>query len=143
MTEAERLQKEFEEISKQPWFQKAYAGKTLHELFVTESDHDLSEWEKVYEIGVDSALCWIGDPGYCVTPDCDEQPAPTWAEFCAHLRQMNNMAGGYATVYPFPFKAGHEGLGVAVSTCGDGSFPVYVRRRENGQVAEVRIVFDE
>ena len=44
-----------------------------------------SNWEKVGSVGADSGLIWVGDPCYCVTPDCNEHPAETWDKFCDKL----------------------------------------------------------
>ena len=97
------------------------------------------KWEQVGEIGVDAGLCWIGDPCYCVTPDADSHPAPTWGEFCDKLGALEKNG---AAQWDFPL--GHAGLGVSVSTgYGDGCYPVYVRRAKDGRVAEVKVVFIE
>ena len=96
-----------------------------------------NKWEKAGVIGVDAGLCWVGDPCYCVTPDLDEHPAKTWAEFCDLLDKREK--GGVAQ---WPYRRGHPGLGVTVSTGdGDGVYPVYVKRAAGGRVAEVRVVF--
>jgi hypothetical protein len=93
-------------------------------------------WEQVGVCGVDSGMIWIGDPSYCVTPDADEHPAASWAEFCGQT-------DGMEAAKQFHFARGHAGLGVCVrSGHGDGLYPVYVRRGADGCVMEVRIVFD-
>jgi hypothetical protein len=93
------------------------------------------EWEHAGVIGVDAGLCWIGDPCYCVTPDCSEHPAKTWPEFCDQLD---------GDTLQWNYKAGHEGLGVSVRTgYGDGTYPVFVRRNSEGLIAEVKVVFIE
>lgn len=97
------------------------------------------EWEHAGVIGVDAGLCWIGDPCYCVTPDCTEHPAETWGEFCDQLSDDD-----FHAPKQWNYKAGHAGLGVSVSTgYGDGTYPVYVRRNSEGRIAEVKVVFIE
>lgn len=94
----------------------------------------MSKWEKVGIIGVDAGLCWIGDPCYCITPDCTDHPAETWSEFCDKISD-----GNYTQ---FKYKLGHNGLGVCVqSGYGDGSYPVFIKRTDDGRVKEVKVVF--
>ncbi|MDD4888407.1 MAG: DUF4241 domain-containing protein [Phycisphaerae bacterium] len=95
-------------------------------------------WKQVGTISVDAGLCWVGDPCYCITPDCDEHPAQTWSEFC------NAISDHEQDAKQWNFKLGTPGLGVSVSTgYGDGSYPVFIRRNRDGRVAEVKVVFDE
>jgi hypothetical protein len=97
------------------------------------------EWQEVGMIGVDAGLCWIGDPCYCVTPDCTEHPAETWSEFCNQLSDDD-----FHAPKQWNYKAGHTGLGVSVSTgYGDGTYPVFVRRNSEGRITEVKVVFIE
>ncbi len=94
----------------------------------------IEEFEQVGVIGVDAGLCWIGDPCYCVTPDANSHPAPTWSKFCALLGDDDVHQWNYAPL-------GHAGLGVSVSTgYGDGEYPVYVVRRA-GRIAGVFVDF--
>ena len=95
----------------------------------------MNEWERAGEIGVDAGLCWVGDPCYCVTPDADEHPAGTWAEFCG-LQEAAEHNG----VKQWHYRAGHPGLGVTVQI-DDGCYPAYVRRTTDGHIAEVKVVF--
>jgi len=96
-----------------------------------------TKWEQVGTIGVDAGLCWVGDPCYCVTPDANNHPARTWQEFCDKL-QAKEVKG----VAQWDYAMGHSGLGVSVSTgYGDGEYPVYIRRNEEGRIAEVRVKF--
>jgi len=102
----------------------------------------MDEWQKVGEIGVDAGLCWVGDPCYCVTPDANEHPAQTWTEFCDML--LDDGKHRHAT--QFKYKAGHDGLGVAVTSgLGDGTYPVYAKIKElpgsGERVHEIRVVF--
>jgi hypothetical protein len=94
------------------------------------------QWEYAGSFGVDAGLCWIGDPCYCVTPDCTEHPAKTWSEFCDKLETIEKDG-----ISAWPCKMGHNGLGVCVSSgYGDGEYPVYVKRQD-GRIKEVRIKF--
>jgi len=98
----------------------------------------MNNWQKVGIINVDAGLCWIGDPCYCVTPDCTNHPAKTWKDFCAKLFGGN----GSADAHQWADQSGRAGLGVTVSTgYGDGTYPVYVRKMPDGRIAEVKVVF--
>ncbi len=100
---------------------------------------DKPKWEQVGVIGVDAGLCWIGDPCYCVTPDCTEHPAKTWGDFCDILAAEDER---HPTTKQWNYKRGHAGLGVSVQTgYGDGTYPVSVRRAPDGRIAEVKVVF--
>ncbi len=97
------------------------------------------KWKQVGIIGVDAGLCWLGDPCYWMTPDCTEHPAETWSEFCDKLEMIE-----YPTAKQFNFKRGHAGLGVCVSTgYGDGIYPVFVEKNEEGHIVGVMVRFDE
>ena len=95
---------------------------------------------KIGEIGVDSGLCWIGDPCYVL----HKKKLPTtlgknWNEFCDLLH-----ADGSFQHKAFGYQAGHDGLGVCVATgYGDGAYPVYAVINEEGRVTSVRIDFVE
>lgn len=100
-------------------------------------EHIPEGYEFAGTIGVDSGLCWIGDPCYCVTPDADEHPAPSWNEFCNTLEKIEKNG-----VAQWNYKGGSKGLGVSVSTgYGDGSYNVYVKKTKNGRIAKVLINF--
>ena len=97
-----------------------------------------AKWKHVGVIGVDAGLCWVGDPCYCVTPDATEHPAKTWNEFCEMLPSE------YPTIKQFNHKRGHAGLGVCVSTgYGDGTYPVFVKKNEEGRIIAVMVSFDD
>lgn len=97
-------------------------------------------WEKIGIIGVDAGCCWVGDPCYCITPDGDSHPASTWEEFCKILQDKNFDEKGYLQ---FNYKMGHPGLGVLVQTgCGDGSYPVYIKKNDRGEIVGLKIDFD-
>ena len=80
-------------------------------------------------IGVDTGLCWIGDPCNVVSQVED------WDTFC---EKMNG-----ATAVSFPFRCGGEGAGVCCHTgMGDGFFPVYANIHD-GLITSVDVVFME
>ncbi len=92
------------------------------------------ELEQVGVIGVDAGLCWIGDPCYIMGKDATGQPTESWNEFCDLLADKKHYSNGTST---------HDS-GVCVSTgYGDGEYPVFVRRNEDGRIAEVVVKFDE
>jgi hypothetical protein len=67
---------------------------------------------KIGEIGVDTGLCWIGDPCY-LTP---KTPFENWHDFCDKLKPLKTQ-----------FKDG-----ICVSTgYGDGVYPVYAKVKNN------------
>lgn len=95
------------------------------------------EWVEVGTIGVDAGLCWIGDPCYILHKGKKFPKAlgASWPEFCRKLDGDHTQ---------FNYDIGHAGLGVVVSTgYGDGEYPVYVRRDDEGSIAEVKVVFIE
>jgi hypothetical protein len=98
------------------------------------------KWEKVGEIGVDAGLCWIGDPCYILHKKPTEVPSnlgKDWSEFCRLLGE------DYPTAKQFNYDLGHPGLGVAVSTgYGDGTYPVYIKKNEEGRIVGVMVKFD-
>ena len=91
--------------------------------------------EKVGEFCVDAGICWIGDPCYVLPNDasCADQ-VRDWSKFCQKI--------GKSDTTQFNFKQGHTGLGVCVSTgWGDGQYPVYIERNDEGRIARVFIEF--
>lgn len=96
----------------------------------------MAKRELVGHIGVDAGLCWIGDPCYVIAKDCSNV-FNSWKEFCEQIE------GDYPTMKSFNYAAGHEGLGVCVSTgYGDGTYPVYITRNREGRIASVTVKFD-
>ena len=93
------------------------------------------KWERIGEIGVDAGLCWLGDPCYILhTETSPKDIGKDWSAFCDKVSDKDNEQ--------FNFDLGHAGLGVAVSTgYGDGCYPVFVRRNNEGRIAEVKVVF--
>jgi hypothetical protein len=95
----------------------------------------------VGHIGVDAGLCWIGDPCYIMGEDASDNPQ-TWDDFCKSL------GNEHPTMKSFNYTAGHEGLGVCVSTgFGDGSYPVYATISDEGEwgkrIKSITVVFIE
>ena len=93
------------------------------------------DMEYVGEFAVDAGICWIGDPCYVLPDDASHADSVRdWSKFCTAI--------GEADTTQFNFKQGHTGLGVCVSTgWGDGMYPVYIERSEEGRVAKVVIEF--
>lgn len=102
---------------------------------------DKQGWYKAGEVGVDAGLIWIGDPCYCITPDTDEQPAETWADFVNLLEAKCHDVKGYSS---WQYKAGHEGLGVCLSSgYGDGVYPVFVKKNTDGRIIAAIVLMDD
>lgn len=101
-------------------------------------NNDLDGFELAGHIGVDAGLCWIGDPCYVIHADpLPDTLGKDWLGFVDTLQEGHTSLD----VKSFNYQLGHEGLGVCVSTgYGDGTYPVYVRK-EDGRIAEVRVLF--
>ena len=83
-------------------------------------------------VGVDAGMLMVGDPCYFIGEDtAANEKFPTWSEFCDWYQEHQTGPNDIACL---PFKMGHEGLGIAISTGGDGSFPVYKETRADGSV---------
>lgn len=92
-------------------------------------------YELVGHVGVDAGLIWVGDPCYVVAQDSSHS-FESWSDFC-DLLQKNEKDG----VTIFSYQAGHEGMGIAISSgWGDGCYPVYVKRKD-GRIKELKVVF--
>lgn len=88
------------------------------------------------EVGVDAGILWIGDPCYILHKN--EPPkaiGKTWLEFCDNLSQRES-GKRFAQ---FEYDRGHDGLGVCVSTGGDGYFPIVGVFDENDNLKSVTI----
>ena len=84
----------------------------------------MDSFETVGHIGVDAGIVMFVDPCYIVEDS-------KWMEFCDELWEkerdhVTEMRGGI----------------VVQTTHGDGSYPVQVKRNSQGQVTEVRVLFD-
>ena len=95
--------------------------------------------ELVGHIGVDAGLIYIGDPGYEIGSDTDGKFQGTWADFCDLL--YGGKKGMENGVLKMLFPLGREGQAVVVSSgYGDGTYPVYVDRKD-GRIARVIVDF--
>ena len=93
-------------------------------------------WEQVGTFGVDAGLCWIGDPCYVMGDDASSR-VTDWMGFCENLSSSGHDKNGHSTPLG-------DGTGIAISTgYGDGCYPVFIKRSDEGRVAEVKIVFIE
>jgi hypothetical protein len=108
-------------------------------------------WERAGEVSTDTGSVLLTDPctavnlltgvpqntlagrAAAVLPDLGAQKQPrSWQSFCDEWQKQS---GNVATF--------ENGCSLLVSNgVGDGSFPVHVKRRKNGEIAAVLIVFD-
>ena len=105
-------------------------------------EEETENWEYVGEMGVDSGLCWVGDPCYILNTKGEEpRNNITYDELLDKLYPADPTQDKL-TVQLF-YKKGYPGLGVCVSTgYGDGMYPVFVKYADNKQrIAEVKVVF--
>ena len=94
-----------------------------------------TKWEQVGTIGVDAGLCWVGDPCYVINRDPGTEHSDvlgkTWGDFC------DKLGNEYPTVKEF------DGLGLAVSSgYGDGLYPVFIKKNEEGRIVRLMVKFD-
>ena len=86
-------------------------------------------------IYVDAGMCMVGDPNGFIGPD-SKGAQLSWDQFCKGLAGLD---GGV------PHEPLGEGLGISVSTSGDGIFPVYVTyatdEKGEEQVASLTVRF--
>jgi len=103
-------------------------------------------WVKVGEIGIDSGLCWIGDPCYVIHGGSRKfkELGVSWKEFVANQfekeKDNDKSVNGVAQ-----YKYNHDapGLGICAPTGGgDGTYNVYARY-VGGKIAELKVVFFE
>lgn len=90
-------------------------------------------WKKIGVIGVDSGLCWIGDPCYIMGEDASHRFEGKWKDFVDALSND----GAHKQ---WDYKGGRPGLGVTAATGGDGTYSVYALI-QNGAVCQVLIDF--
>ena len=84
---------------------------------------------RVGHIGVDAGLLWLGDPCYVLPDDSTHNPGRDWETFAETMLTL-----------PSPQVKNFNGLGVCLSTGGDGSFPVDVTLVD-GRVQSVKVTF--
>lgn len=98
-------------------------------------------WKLVGSIGVDSGLCWVGDPSYILHRSIPPVAlGNSWLDFCNQLNHDEPL------LQSFDYDTGHAGLGCCVATgYGKGVYPVLanILNIENcgDRVVEVRIIF--
>ena len=89
--------------------------------------------KEIGQISSDSGLCWIGDPAYVMhKKELPKNLGKDWQGFVDKLGP---------TVSNFAFDNEKKGLGITVTTGGDGSFPVYAKT-DDGKVKSIVIIFD-
>ena len=85
--------------------------------------------EVVGKIGVDSGLCWIGDPCYIIS-STGERRFESWKNFCSELQDLEK--DNYPTNVAFPYDDG----GI-----GDGCYPVIAHFNRDGRISKIEINF--
>lgn len=91
-----------------------------------------SRWVQVGEIGVDAGLVMIGDPCYISDTIPEDKNPKNWDKFCDFV--FDNQEAGIVDI--------EKGTAIVVSSgYGDGSYPVFVKRNEEGRIAEMKVVF--
>jgi len=86
-------------------------------------------------VGVDSGLCWIGDPCYVLPDGSEYNPGRAWDKFCDALNESDKP--GEPTAHNF------DSIGVCVGTgYGDGEYPVTAEISSDGRVMSVTVDFD-
>ena len=85
-------------------------------------------------IGVDSAMCWIGDPCYVLPDGQKNNPGRDWDAFC---KAMFTDATSREGIRLF-----ERGIGVCVMTPhGDGGYPVSATIKD-GRITSVTVQFE-
>ena len=93
------------------------------------------DWVEIGEVWVDAGVIWIGDPCYVITEDA-KYPPKTWSEFCNMSSEAGLFSRGYAETLG-------TGLGIELLTAyGDGTYPVFVQKNEDGRTSKVMIDFE-
>ena len=94
-------------------------------------------WKTVGFISVDSGRCWIGDPCYILhTKVLPESIGDSWETLCKNLYR-----GTDDRIAIFEHNNDAEGLGICVSTGGDGFYPIKAKRDKNNNVKEIKVEF--
>lgn len=102
----------------------------IHSCSVAESIKEShGPWEFVGFITVDSGTVQIGDPCY----DYDAKDKRCWTLFCEKIK---------GPVTALAHKTGRHGKAVVVSSFGgDGTYPVYVKRGTENEIAQMKVDF--
>jgi hypothetical protein len=95
----------------------------------------MKKYELVGHVDVDAGLIQIGDP--CYTSN-GRNHTEDWSKFCDELFSKEERG-----ILKVNHDLGHEGKAIVVGDFGgDGSYPVYVKRNNNGLITEIKVVFD-
>jgi len=102
----------------------------IHNCSAAESaGKSLAQWEFVGFITVDSGTVQIGDPCY----DYNTEDKRCWTLFCSQIK---------GAVTPLAHKTGRHGKAVVVSSFGgDGTYPVYIKRGTENEIAQMKVDF--
>jgi predicted RNase H-like HicB family nuclease len=93
----------------------------------------IKDWKQVGVVGVDSGLCWLGDPCYILHKKPGEEKPELGKDWHEFVNKTFDNEGRFAQF--------GELTGVTVASgYGDGIYPVMVRF-EDKRVAEVKVVF--
>ena len=99
----------------------------------------MSDWEHVGNISVDAGLVMVGDPCYHADGKRPEAFCEDWMKFCDKIFATDFDVNGHLQLN---HDMGHEGLGVLVSSgYGDGVYPVFVKKDEDGTVTALKVEF--
>lgn len=99
------------------------------------------EWELVGRCGVDSGQLMIIDPCYLsdwVDNDCDDKVGKSSMSYAGACK---------ATLSEDMYGQLHNKIGIDLAVAfssgyGDGLYPVYARKNEDGRVVEVKVVME-
>lgn len=105
----------------------------------------MSQWQQVGATGVDAGIIVITDPCYAVRSDSTEGPFSSYDTLLTTLGAQDVRAGrdpNTGDVYQLTNQIGAR-IGVVIGGFGgDGVFPIYVERDEDGMVIGAMIRFD-
>lgn len=108
------------------------------------------EYEFAGDASVDSGTIHIGDPCYLSE---GKGPYQNWREFCTLVEPKMILPDPDNFELPLKFEdtathqlnfeKGHPGLGVVIKKFGgDGTYPVFVKKNDKGEVMAAQIVFN-
>ena len=97
--------------------------------------------EKIGNIYSDAGMCWLGDPCYLRGDEGRRYAKPFFEDWSAFCKLVDNSKNHQTFGFDPAKDHEGEGMGVVVSTgYGDGSYPVYVTRKD-GRIASVTVQF--